>query len=197
MKESLRILKDEHRSLSAVLSGLRHLTRLAGDPAVKPDFAVFRAMIRYIDEYPERQHHPKEDEFLFARLRVACAGAAPLIEELEREHERGAKLVRELERALVFFEDAWPDGWLPFSDQVEAYADFHWEHMTKEEEKLFPLAERYFSEEDWKVVDAGFASNRDPIAHIRGRDFEELFTKIVNLAPAPIGLAEPWKRSAA
>ena len=25
-------------------------------------------MLRYIDEYPERLHHPKEDQFLFARL---------------------------------------------------------------------------------------------------------------------------------
>ena len=30
--------------------------------------------------------------------------------------------------------------------------------------------------------------NHDPIADLRERDFEQLYTRIVNLAPAPVGL---------
>jgi hypothetical protein len=31
---------------------------------------------------------------------------------------------------------------------------------------------------------------------MRERDFDQLFTRIANLAPAPVGLGEPWKKSA-
>ena len=196
MKSAITILKSEHRSISAVLHGLRQLAKEARDARVRPDFKVFRAMLRYIDEYPERLHHPKEDEHLFARLVLRAPEARRLVDELHGEHIRGAGLVRELERALIFFEDAWPGGAREFQAAVEAYADFHWKHMRKEEEELLPLAERRLQPEDWSAIDTAFAANSDPIAGMRERDFEQLFTRIVNLAPAPVGLGDAWKKSA-
>lgn len=196
MKESIRIIHDEHRSISSVLHALKHLTRMARDPTVMPDFRAFRAMVRYIDEYPERLHHPKEDKYLFARLAAVCPEAGPLIERLESEHREGARLVRELERALLFFEDARPDGWTEFADLVDEYAQFHWDHMRLEEKELLPLAERHFTPQDWQVVDQGFAPNSDPIAELQVRDFEALFSRLVTLAPTPVGLGEAWKKAA-
>jgi hemerythrin-like domain-containing protein len=196
MKESIGIIQDEHRSISSVLQALKHLTRIAQDATIKPEFKAFRAMIRYIDEYPERLHHPKEDQFLFARLAARCPEARPLIERLESEHKEGARLIRELERALLFVEDSSPDGWTDFADMVEQYAQFHWDHMRLEEKELLPLAERHFTPQDWKVVDEGFSSNTDPIAQVKEKDFEALFSRLVNLAPAPVGLGEPWKKAA-
>ena len=106
MRNAIRILRDEHRSISAVLQCLQQLTRMAQDPAVKPDFAVFRAMIHYIDAFPERLHHPKEDDYLFARLLARSPAARPLVEKLTAEHVQGARLVRELESAVLGNEDA-------------------------------------------------------------------------------------------
>ena len=196
MKNAVSILKSEHRSISAVLHGLQQLAKDAQSTKVRPDFKVFRAMLRYIDEYPERLHHPKEDEHLFARLAVRAPEARKLIEGLHAEHVQGAGLVRELERALVFFEDAWPGGAREFQAAVQTYSDFHWKHMRKEEDELLPLAERHLEPEDWKAIDAAFAANTDPIAGMRERDFDQLFSRIANLAPAPVGLGEPWKKSA-
>lgn len=196
MKEAINILKSEHRSISAVLHGLKQLAKEAQDAKVRPKFAVFRAMLRYIDEYPERLHHPKEDEHLFARLLVRAPATRELIEALEAEHVRGAALVRELERALLFFEDRWPAGAREFQAAVDAYSEFHWKHMRKEEDELLPLAERHLVPEDWTAIDAAFAGNADPIAGMRERDFEQLFSRIANLAPAPVGLGEPWKKTA-
>jgi len=192
MKEAISVLKSEHRSIAAVLHGLKELARLAQDATVRPRFQVLRSMLRYIDEYPERLHHPKEDEHLFARLLARSAGARPLIEALQAEHKEGAHLIRELERALLFFEEGWPAGAREFQRAVEAYADLHWKHMRKEEEELLPLAERHLLAEDWKAIDAAFAANRDPISGMQERDFEKLFTRIANLAPAPVGLGERW-----
>ena len=99
MKDAISILKSEHRSISAVLHGLKELARMAQDATVRPRFQVLRSMLRYIDEYPERLHHPKEDEHLFARVAARAPQARKLIDELKKEHGQGAGLIRELERA--------------------------------------------------------------------------------------------------
>ena len=196
MKESIGILKSEHRSISAVLLGLKHLAEMAQDARVRPEFQVFRSMLRYIDEYPERLHHPKEDEHLFARLAKRLPAAGKLIDGLKAEHVLGARLVRELERKLVFFEEGWPEGAPEVLGAVDAYADFHWKHMRKEEVELLPLAEKHLTEDDWRAIDRAFQANEDPIARIAERDFQTLFSRIAALAPAPVGLGEPWKRVA-
>lgn len=143
---------------------------MAQDAKVRPRFQALRSMVRYIDEYPEKLHHPKEDEHPFARL------------------------IRELERSLLFFEEGWPRGAREFRQAVDRYAEFHWNHMRKEESRLLPLAERHLTAEDWKVIDAAFAANADPLAGVQERDFEQLFSRIADLAPAPVGLGEPWSR---
>lgn len=195
MRSAIFTLKSEHRSISAVLQGLKQLARMAQDAAVRPDFRAFHAMLRYIDEYPERLHHPKEDEFLFARLAARSEEARPLIDALKNEHVIGAKLIRELERSFLFFEEGWPAGAREFQQAVDDYAAFHWRHMRKEEQELLPLAERHLTAEDWKAIDAAFAANTDPVAGMYERDFQKLFSRIVSLAPEPVGLGARWEKA--
>jgi hemerythrin-like domain-containing protein len=193
MKDALSVLKSEHRSISAVLHGLKELARMAQDAKVRPRFQVLRSMLRYMDEYPERLHHPKEDKYLFARLVKRAPEARKLVEELHAEHEKGAQLIRDLERALLFFEEGWPAGAREFQQAVDAYADFHWKHMRREEQEVLPLAERKLTAEDWSAIARAFSANKDPVAGMQERDFDKLFSRIANLAPAPVGLGESWR----
>ena len=197
MKTAIHIIYDEHRSLAAVLHALKQLARDAEDPAVEPRFDVLRAMIYYIDQFPERLHHPKEDNYLFAALEQRAPEAKRLIEELRAEHVLGAQLIRDLEQALVALEVGWSGGAHAFRVAVDAYAEFHWKHMRKEEDKLLPLAERLLTAEDWRGIDAAFAGNEDPIADLREQDFDRLFSRIVRLVPEPHGLGERWRRLSA
>jgi len=196
MKTAIKIIHDEHRSISAVLDALKQLAKDAEDSGVEPRFEVFRAMIYYIDQFPERLHHPKEDQYLFALLAARAPQAKRLVEELRAEHVMGAQLIRDLEQALVALEVGWQGGARAFRAAVDAYAQFHWNHMRKEEQQLLPLAERFLTAEDWREIDDAFAGNNDPIADLREEDFAKLFTRIVNLAPEPVGLGERWKKAA-
>jgi hemerythrin-like domain-containing protein len=196
MKTAIKIIHDEHRSISAVLHALKQLAKAAEDSSVEPRFEVFRAMIYYIDQFPERMHHPKEDKYLFALLAARAPETKGLVDELRAEHVMGAQLIRDLEQALVGLEVGWQGGARAFSAAVDAYAQFHWNHMRKEEQKLLPLAERFLTAEDWREIDAAFAGNNDPIADLREQDFEKLFSRIVTLAPEPVGLGERWKKAA-
>jgi hemerythrin-like domain-containing protein len=191
----IRTIHDEHRSISAVLSGLRELARMAEDPAVRPEFIVLHAMIHYIDAFPEKLHHPKEEEYLFKPLLERAPQPAALVEELRRQHVAGVQRVRELQGRLLAFEVEWPRGAAEFRAAVNAYADFHWDHMRREERELLPLAERHLTAGDWLAAERAFAGNDNPIADLDEKDFAKLFTRIANLAPAPVGLGTPWRRA--
>jgi len=188
-------VQDEHRTISAVLSGLRELARAAQDLKVRPDFRVLRAMIHYIDAYPEKLHHPNEELYLFKPLVVRAPYASKLVEELRAQHTRGESLIRELERTVIAFEVDWPEGAPQFAAAVNDYADFHWTHMRKEEQELLPQCERYFTVDDWRTAADAFGANQNVLAEIKEREFDRLFTRIVNLAPAPVGLGTPWPRN--
>jgi hemerythrin-like domain-containing protein len=193
MKEAIRIIKSEHASIAAVLAALQELTRMSNNGGARPDFRAFRAIVRYVDEYPEQYHHPKEERYLLEPLKKRAREGAEMARKIEAEHREGARLVRELERALVIFEDRWPEGWGDFSRAVEAFCAFEFAHMAAEERELLPLAQRCLTEEDWSEADAGFAAHADPIVDLRERGFRALFTRLVALAPAPVGLGEPWR----
>ncbi len=153
-----------------------------------PDHALLGALFDYIEQFPERLHHPKEDDFLFARLRVRRPDAAPLLDALAREHEIGRERFAELKAACEQFR-ADPRALKPFVERVERYAHFHWLHMRREEDEVLPLAMTALKSEDWDAIDAAFASNDDPVVGVpASKAFRELFRRLAAILPPPYGV---------
>src|SRR5215218_3022026 len=98
---ALRIVREEHERLPAVVHGMRHLARAMEEQGLRPDLKVLRAMLLYISDYPERLHHPKEDRFLFAPLRARTDLHDATLVELEVQHAQGEAMVRRLAHALA------------------------------------------------------------------------------------------------
>jgi hemerythrin-like domain-containing protein len=187
--EAIRIIEDEHRSLAAVLHGMLYLVREIRDRGARPNFDLLGAMVYYIDAFPEHFHHPKEDQYLFARLRLRYSDAAPLIDRLEAEHRVGAQMIRALEQALTRYQQGGATEFPAFLAAVDGYAAFHWDHMRAEEKELLPLAQKHLNAADWQAIDAAFLGHTDPMLGApAGAGYEALFTRIVNLAPPPIGV---------
>lgn len=189
LNSALSIIHDEHRSLAAVVHGLRYLIRESQTKDTRPDFRILWAMMSYLEEFPEKLHHPKENTYLFARLRQRTHEADTLLAELERQHAEGTQHVRDLELALGHFEAGMPDGLEKFSAAVEKFADKILKHMAFEENTLIPMARQHLTAEDWVEIGAAFSENGDP-RFDAGSDQEcrDLFSRIVNLAPPPIGV---------
>ena len=187
---SLRIIREEHASLAAVLHSLRLM--LDQGPGDEPAafFDVMRAMLFYIDEFPERQHHPKESQWLFPKVAERSAEAAKAIEQLDRDHAGGEAAVRELQHLLVGWELMGDARREAFAQALERYVRFYLEHMRLEETVVIPAAQQHLQAADWEAMDAAFASNTDPLAPGQPRDpaYDRLFTRIVMRAPSPIGL---------
>ena len=187
---SLRTIREEHASLAAVLHSLRLM--LDQGPGDEPAafFDVMRAMLFYIDEFPERQHHPKESQWLFPKVAERSPEAAQAIERLEREHVGGEAAVRELQHLLLGWELMGETRHQAFADALQHYIHFYLEHMRLEEAVVLPAAQQHLDAADWAAMDAAFASNTNPLAQGPARDpaYDRLFTRIVMRAPSPIGL---------
>ncbi|MBX9832401.1 MAG: hemerythrin domain-containing protein, partial [Burkholderiaceae bacterium] len=161
---SLRTIREEHASLAAVLQSLRLM--LDQGPGDEPAafFDVMRAMLFYIDEFPERQHHPKESRWLFPKVAERSPEAAKAIAQLEREHVGGEAAVRELQHLLLGWELMGDGRREAFADALQRYVRFYLDHMRLEETVVLPAAQLHFQQADWVAVDAAFASNTNPLA---------------------------------
>ncbi len=186
---ALAMIRDEHRTLSALLHAMKHLVREIGTHRVEPDFALLRAMLYYIHVFPEAMHHPKEEVYLFAPLAQRTDAAANDLAALRGDHENGARLIRDLGHTLLCYEHEGESGFALFAASVEAYARFYARHMEREEKNIFPLAQKVFLPEDWFALEHAFAQNHDPLhGDAREPHFRALFSHIVNVAPPPIGV---------
>ena len=189
-RSTLKIIRDEHSSLAAMLQSMRMLVEKGPGESRRQFFDVLRAMLFYIDEYPERLHHPKESNLLFPKVIRASKKVMGAIDKLERDHQYSEKAARELQHQLLAWELLGPSRRPDFEQSFKKYVDFYLEHMHLEESVILPEAEAVLTEADWAEMDAEFEKNADPLTgnYPPPAEYEQLFSLIVQRAPAPIGL---------
>ena len=187
---SMQIIVEEHAALSAMLRSLMLMVKRGPEPNRSKFFDVLRAMLFYIDEFPERLHHPKESNLLFPKVVKLAPKVMGAIDKLERDHMNSEKAARDLQHLLLAWELLGAGQRRAFEAAFEKYVSFYLEHMNLEESVILPEAQRCFSEDDWRVLDAAFAENADPLTghYPPTQAFEKLFSLIVTRAPSPIGL---------
>ena len=99
-----KIIQDEHSALAAMLRSL--LMLVDNGPGEEPErfFDIERAVLFYIDEFPEKVHHTKESDLLFPKLRERSGELAAVLDRLDGDHRSSHRAVRELEHELTVLE---------------------------------------------------------------------------------------------
>lgn len=182
-ESAVTIIKDEHRAIAAVCSGLREQAALARrGEAVDDGFVA--SMLHYLRAFPERLHHPKEEKFLFAKLVQRHPVAQELIATLEHEHEEGGRLLAELEQALAGTSAERREGGaaVALGEAIDRFVDAQWNHLNTEEKMVIPLALEQLRDEDWSEIESAFRENAGVG---RGSDedeaFRNLFSRLMNM----------------
>jgi hemerythrin-like domain-containing protein len=188
--ESIQIIHDEHRALAAMLRSIGLLVDRGPDPEPQKFFDVLRAMLFYIDEFPERLHHTKESELLFPQVAKLAPETSDVLTKLEKDHVYGESAVRELQHLLLAWELLGDSRKAAFEQAAQRYLAFYLDHMKLEETVILPAARQVLTEADWAKLDAAFATNCDPLTGKYPHDplYDRLFSRILASAPAPIGL---------
>jgi hemerythrin-like domain-containing protein len=187
--KAISIIRAEHRALAAVINNIKAMLTEVQAERMPMDFRLFWAMVYYIDAFPDRLHHPKEDDWLFARLRQRTQLADSLIDALQSQHRAEPAALAGMRRDLGNFEAGVPGSMDTLQAMIANYADFTWKHLRAEENELLPLAEAHLLTSDWDDIAQAFAQNADPLGGSADNElFDKLFHDIVNRTPAPLGL---------
>ena len=96
---AIDVIQNEHQALAAMLRSMHLLVAQAQREGRDPDFSVLRAMLFYVDEFPERLHHPKESALLFPALRQRCPELRGTLDRLDTDHGHGETAIRALAHA--------------------------------------------------------------------------------------------------
>ena len=161
MKDPVARWRDEHVRFERLLDLLENQLNCFHQ-GVRPDYGRMLDVMRYMRQYADAVHHPRED-LAFAKLAQRAPSHLPAVHALLDEHEiitsRGEALVLLLEEVL--------DGAFVERKQVEEpgreYIRRLRDHIRREE-RLFPAVTRWLRLVDWEAIDVQVPERPDPIA---------------------------------
>lgn len=161
--DAIDIIKAEHRNLDRVLGVLgESLDHLSTD-GPKPNLDLLFSIVYYVRVFPDKLHHPKEEQFLFPALLRQRPELSGVVQELERQHALGAQSLDRLDAALKAFDRDYPKGLEALHDAGRSFIRAQREHMGVEEREILPAARACLKGKDWGPISQAFAKNTDPV----------------------------------
>lgn len=154
----IETLMAEHRNIERVLGALEvYASRVqSGSLTDRKSLAQF---VEFISEYADDNHHAKEENILFKAMGLAGfpTHAGP-VGVMLHEHDLGRQYVGQL-AAQVEGEGAWDDDARAIVvNAARGFSSLLRQHITKEDNILYPMAEGRFSNEVQGDCDAKCAA---------------------------------------
>jgi hemerythrin-like domain-containing protein len=142
-----QILSDEHRIIERVLDAVQRLT-LA--PA-RQNLPHWQEAIEFIRGFADQCHHCKEEQVLFPALEahgIPTEGGP--VGMMLQEHEEGRALVRGMMDALARIDAGDDSAEAGLFDSARQYLRLLREHIQKEDEVLFRMADEVIPADEQK-----------------------------------------------
>lgn len=178
MPHVIASLQRDHANIAKLLE-LIESEMLAIEVGKTPDYPLMQDIMRYMVQYSDRFHHPKED-MVFAQLLKHEPGVRAEVEELIEEHVLIRLAGQEFYKFLYESSVDSVDLREQLGASGFAYIRSLREHMTKEEKTLFPAAVAALTKKEWQVVDAAVDSIDDPLFDdMTADDYHRLYRLIL------------------
>ena len=141
------VLAQEHDLILQALDALETiLSRLEAGGA--PDPAYFEKAVEFLKTFADKCHHGKEEDLLFkAMVNKGFPLQGGPIAVMLSEHETGRAFIRGIAAGAARLGTD-PSGAKQVIDNGRAYIQLLRGHIAKENQILFPMAERVLSSED-------------------------------------------------
>lgn len=182
-ERAIGVIKDEHRTLAVVMDSIKqYAAEFAAGKAGEAERQTLQAMLDYVKAFPQKLHHPKEEQYLHPALREHCPSVNGVLAELEKQHEAETGLVKTMDQALK----AWTVGDVVSTqtlvNAMNALVEAVIQHIGKEEREVLPLAAQHLTDADWERADKAFAENRNPqFDTLESEELRQLFVRIANM----------------
>jgi hemerythrin-like domain-containing protein len=143
------ILSDEHRVIERVLDALQRLTALP----VNPSLEQWRKALEFLRNFADQCHHFKEEKILFPALEehgIPREGGP--IGMMLAEHEEGRAHVRSMTDAVEQVAKGNGAATATLLEHVRAYVALLREHIQKEDDILFRMADDVIPEQEQRRI---------------------------------------------
>ena len=150
-------LKAEHRIILKVLDAAeREIDAIARTGEVREDFIL--KLLDFVRNFADACHHAKEEKRLFGKMheRGLPLNAGPLAVML-REHQEGRRLIKAAADALPLALQGDKHALGVLKDGLAGYTDLLRAHIGKEDNILYPMADKLLTAEDQKALAEEFA----------------------------------------
>lgn len=151
------ILKDEHKLILMVLEAAeKEIRSITATGKITTD--KVEKIIDFCRVFIESCHNAKEEEYLLPKMQERGeVGNRGLLKTILEEHDEGRHLVQLIAQALPQARACgFPSCVAAVTANLKAYGDLLRAHIDKEDNILFPLADRLLTPEDQKAILASF-----------------------------------------
>lgn len=114
-----------------------------------PDVTDLESVVFLISNYADGIHHEKEEQLLFPRMseKGFSMNQGPVAVMLQ-EHERGRNFVKGMRSGIARYKEGDADGLQLVRENMAGYVSLLTNHIAKENNILFRMADQAFSERD-------------------------------------------------
>ena len=156
MNTATAILRQEHDAILRMLDVTDAIVQqLERNQRVAPE--TLAGVLEFFRLFADRCHHSKEEELLFPLLeRKGMAREGGPIGVMLHEHEQGRSLVRQMGDAADAFSNGMPGAGTRWADAARSYAALLRQHIDKENNVLFMMAENVLSAAEQTELAAAF-----------------------------------------
>ena len=174
MSKAIDDLKHEHE---AILSSLKILDKFSaavndGSTPAKIDLGNF---VGFLKEFADKCHHGKEEAMLFpALIEAGLSEHGGPIEAMLSEHLQGRDYMREMDLAI----SSGPD-YLTFAYAARCYSSLLQNHIRKENNVLFPIAEKTLDRARLEKMSESFGEHEERvIGHGRHEELHQMLKEL-------------------
>jgi len=176
-------LLQEHTAIRTMLGILESACQQI-DTGRAPNPADLEKMLEFLKVFADKCHHAKEEQYLFPAMeRAGMPKEQGPIGVMLAEHDLGRTHVRSMVKELERYKAGEKTALQKFAREARGYAQLLDQHIEKENQILFPLAERILSGEDLEHLSTDFermeieviGSGRHEMFHAWLRELKEVY----------------------
>jgi hemerythrin-like domain-containing protein len=172
-------LRAEHEGINIMLQILEVISdKIASNSAV--ELSHIERIIEFLQVFADQCHHGKEEKILFPALeRAGIPREGGPIGVMLMEHVIGRDAILAMKRAVKGLKSGESDAGAGFVKAAGTYIDLLRNHIAKENNILFAVAERRFSMEEQKRLYEDFERmEREKIGEGRHEAFHSLLNEL-------------------
>ncbi len=153
MKRATEDLIDNHTVIQKVMDVMERITKVKDPEAEHLEFIV-----SFIREYADGFHHAKEEGLLFPKLvEKGIPQEFGPVGMMLREHEEGRNYVKGMAENLALYKSGNKDALNSIYLNMKGYINLLRNHISKENNILFRMADQVLSDEEQKRLLHQFA----------------------------------------